>query len=46
MGWLFWLIIGMFIGWNFPQPWYAKAAQKAAVAWWKRLTNRTEKTGE
>ena len=24
---LFWILVGMFIGWNFPQPSYAKALQ-------------------
>ena len=25
---LFWIIVGAFIGWNFPQPVYAKAVQE------------------
>lgn len=39
MGWIFWIVVGMFIGWNLPQPWYA-----AIVAWWKALISK--KTGE
>jgi hypothetical protein len=27
MGTLFWVLIGAFIGWNFPQPWWAKYIQ-------------------
>ena len=25
---IFWIIVGMFIGWNFPQPEYAKSFQQ------------------
>lgn len=25
---MFWLVVGAFIGWNFPQPTYAKAFQE------------------
>lgn len=25
---LFWIIVGAFIGWNFPQPTYAKSVQE------------------
>ncbi len=25
---LFWILIGAFIGWNFPQPWWAQLMQK------------------
>ena len=28
MGSLFLVLIGAFIGWNFPQPWWAKYIQK------------------
>lgn len=28
MGTLFWVLIGAFIGWNFPQPWWAKYVQE------------------
>lgn len=28
---LFWIAIGAFIGWNFPQPWYAKVIQEKAI---------------
>ncbi len=27
MGTMFWVLIGAFIGWNFPQPWWAKYIQ-------------------
>lgn len=29
---LFWLAIGAFVGWNFPQPQFAKNIQAKAVA--------------
>jgi len=42
LGTLFWVAVGMFIGWNFPQPSYAKAVQAWVVAKWNALTNRTD----
>lgn len=33
---LLWIVVGMFIGWNFPQPLYAKLLQEKIVAWIKR----------
>lgn len=32
MNTLFWILIGAFIGWNFPQPWWAKFIQDKATA--------------
>jgi len=32
---LIWLAVGMLIGWNFPQPVWAKAAQDKVVGWFK-----------
>lgn len=29
---LLWVAIGAFIGWNMPQPWYAKAIQNWVVS--------------
>lgn len=31
------LLIGAFIGWNFPQPTWAKKVQAKIVAWWKTV---------
>jgi len=31
------ILIGMFIGWNLPQPKYAKALQDLVVSWYRRL---------
>jgi hypothetical protein len=31
MGTLFWVLIGAFIGWNFPQPWWAKYIQDKII---------------
>jgi hypothetical protein len=31
MGTMFWVLIGAFIGWNFPQPWWAKYIQGKVV---------------
>jgi hypothetical protein len=28
MGTLFWVLVGAFIGWNFPQPWWASYIQE------------------
>ena len=28
MGTLFWVLVGAFVGWNFPQPWWAKFIQE------------------
>ena len=28
---LLWIAIGAFIGWNFPQPWWAKAIQEKII---------------
>ena len=28
MGTLFWILIGAFIGWNIPQPWWARYIQE------------------
>lgn len=39
---LLWVAVGTFIGWNFPQPTYAKWFQDWVVARWKSLTNRTD----
>ena len=37
MGTLFWVLVGLAIGWNFPQPLYAKYIQERLVAWWHSL---------
>lgn len=34
---LFWVAVGAFVGWNFPQPWYAKAIQAKLTEWWHNL---------
>lgn len=34
------ILIGMFIGWNLPQPDYAKMIQDKVVAWFKGFFNR------
>ncbi len=36
MGTMFWVLIGAFIGWNFPQPWWAKYIQDKIM---ERLNN-------
>ena len=37
---LFWICVGILIGWNLPQPaWWAKALQDGAVATIKGATN-------
>lgn len=37
MGTLFWFIVGLAIGWNFPQPFWARAVQNVVVNWWNNL---------
>lgn len=34
---LFWLAVGAFVGWNLPQPAFAKAIQSKAVTFAKSL---------
>jgi len=33
---LFWLVVGAFIGWNFPQPDYAKSIQAKILSFFKK----------
>lgn len=33
---LFWVAVGALIGWNFPQPMWAKALQEKVAAWWSQ----------
>lgn len=35
---IFWLALGAFVGWNFPQPEFAKTLQARIVAMFKRET--------
>ncbi len=37
------VILGMFIGWNFPQPTYAKALQEMVKAKWAAFRTRSGK---
>lgn len=37
---LLWITVGIIIGWNLPQPSWAKAAQAWVVAKWNEFTNR------
>lgn len=39
---LFWVAVGAFIGWAFPQPEWAKKLQEKLVAWVKGLLGKTE----
>jgi len=32
---IFWVAVGALIGWNFPQPAFAKAFQDKIVSWFK-----------
>lgn len=46
MGTIIWIILGMFVGWNFPQPLYAKWVQAKVLDFFsktKDLTNRNKK---
>jgi hypothetical protein len=33
---IFWLLVGAFVGWNFPQPDYAKSIQAKVVGLFKK----------
>lgn len=37
---LFWLVVGLFIGWNVPQPTYAKMVQDKVVKLAKMLVTK------
>lgn len=39
---IFWIAVGAFIGWNFPQPFYAKWLQEWIVNKWKAITGNTQ----
>ncbi len=39
MGTLFWVLIGAFVGWNIPQPWWARYIQDKIVAGLKNKIN-------
>lgn len=40
MSTLFWIAVGMFIGWNLPQPTWARELQEKVVAAIKTLSNK------
>lgn len=33
---LFWIAVGAFVGWNFPQPWYMKIVQAKVLEWYHK----------
>ena len=37
---LFWILIGAFIGWNFPQPWWAEYIQKKVTTMLKEKLDK------
>ena len=42
MGTLFWIVVGTFVGWNFPQPTYAKLLQSWIVKKWNNFKSKSE----
>lgn len=36
---MFWIFVGVLVGWNIPQPEFAKVLQTKAVEWFKGLFN-------
>lgn len=38
---LFWIAVGAFVGWNFPQPFYAVWIQNSIVTMWHNFKNKT-----
>lgn len=39
---LFWVAVGAFVGWNLPQPEYAKRIQAAIIEAWNKFVNKQE----
>lgn len=37
---VFWIVVGMFIGWNLPQPAWAREVQERVVAVFKTMTKQ------
>jgi len=37
---IFWVIVGAFVGWNMPQPWYAKTIQNWILTKIKNITTK------
>ncbi len=37
---LFWILVGAFIGWAFPQPEWAKQLQEKVLGWLKGLSSK------
>lgn len=40
---IFWIVVGVFIGWNVPQPRYARAVQRWVAGKSKTLTDKLHK---
>lgn len=40
---IFWIIIGLFIGWNLPQPTWANYVQSIVMGWITKLSNMIKK---
>lgn len=39
---IFWIAVGAFIGWNFPQPIWATLAQQWVISKWYNFTNKNK----
>lgn len=39
---LFWILVGMFIGWNVERPEWSRQLQDRVVAWVKQLFNKNK----
>jgi hypothetical protein len=33
---ILWIVVGAFIGWNFPQPWWARSIQERIVGFFNK----------
>jgi len=33
---VFWILVGAFVGWNIPQPWWAKAIQNKIMSFFEK----------
>ena len=45
LGIIFWVGVGIVIGWNLPQPQFAKELQARIVAKWEELTGKGDSSG-
>ena len=40
---IFWVLVGLFIGWNLPQPTWAKYVQTMIMSWVSKVSSMVKK---